>query len=492
MGRKCVPAVAVRGGMYLLVFALLLLSPVAMAQSFLPQSREWSSPILLSSPGVYSDAPQIAADQQGVVHVIWGASMLHGSESEALDTAFYTKVTEGLWAEPIDIFAVGEDDMLIPDALEVDLANRLVFVWHQSRGFNVGVVQADEAGIVRAWVRTAFEPLAQVNGAGLAIDKSGAYHLVYVLENRALFYVTSVDNGFSWSDPVYVGGVESAELAISHPAIAVDDTGGLYVAWERAAEVDTWTTAGVWFTRSTDGGLTWDESTEMAGFGYGIPGLFVDDQQAVHLGWVGNIGVGGRYHRWSTDGGDSWSDTVVVAEADDIRGHSGAIFFLLDSSNALHAVFSGGRQGVGDQILHNVWSRVEYRWSYPESVSAGLPRSERNTATIALGYQLHTVWFEYASEGVWYSMMDTGAPPMDGNLPLLPTSVAAVSTMAVSPSPTATLVPSERLETNGLNSDQAVVSKPILGVVAGIFPALVVVVWVVVARLVSRHPGRRD
>jgi hypothetical protein len=123
--------------------------------------------------------------------------------------------------------------------------------------------------------------------------------------------------------------------------------------------------------------------------------------------------VRGRYHLWSDDGGRSWAGPLEVARPDEIGGFAGPASLLLDSAGTVHAVFAG-LGGEGEAIWYSVWNGVT--WREPQMLSADLPHSEKASATMVMGHQIHAVWIEFRSRDIWTSWCDTGASP----LPLKP------------------------------------------------------------------------
>jgi hypothetical protein len=432
-----------------------------------------------------------AADQVGRVHVVWAEST-EAVEEGILETILYTRLVDGEWSQPIDVLAVPAGDSLRPDALHVDPYGQLVLIWHSGRGLNLSRADAADAASARAWTSTRLDVAVDVNSADLAIGQTGAYHVVYVRDNRELVYLSSPDAGASWTKEQVLTGVDLSRLALIGPTIALDNADGIYVSWTRTSEEASWGPVGVWFLHSVDGGNTWEDEDELAGgVRYGWSDLLVDAEQNIHLFFLGGIPVGGRYHLWSDDRGRSWAGPVLVARPEEISGLPGPGNLLLDSAGTMHAVFAG-LGSEGDKIWHATWDEVS--WRGPETISRALPHSEKVSATVAQGHQIHAAWMEFQSRDIWASRTDTGAPPRFGQ-PLSragiepvegqPTIAAeATSTPQADPPAGAALQPTAGLPLAEQGADAGLEIPPLA---VGVASALVIVLMAVVVQSLRRR-----
>jgi hypothetical protein len=432
-----------------------------------------------------------AADQLGRVHVVWAES-IEAVEEGLLETIFYTRLVNGEWSRPVDVLAVPAGDSLRPDALHVDPYGQLVLLWHSGRELNLSRADAADAASARAWASTSLDIEVSINTADLAIGQAGAYHVVYIRDNSELVYLFSPDAGTSWTKEQVLAGVDPSNLALIGPTIALDTAGGIYVSWTRTSEAANWGPVGVWFVRSVDGGNTWENEDELqSGTRYGWSDLLVDAEQNVHLFFLGGIPVGGRYHLWSDDQGRSWAGPLLVARPEDITGFPGPGNLLLDSAGTVHAVFAG-LASEGEMIWHATWNGVS--WRGPEAISRDLPHSEKVSATVAQGHQIHAAWMEFQSRDIWASWTDTGAPPQSGQ-PLPRAEIGPVvgqPTVGVeaTPTPKADALAGSALQpATGLSLAEpgAAAGLDLPPLAVGVASALVVVLVVVVAQSLRRR-----
>jgi hypothetical protein len=448
-------------------------------------TTDWSPPVNISNSPSSSHLPLVAADQAGFVYVIWGEGTNLNTQGW-LDTVYYTLIEGGQWSRPVDILAVPNDDVLIPDAFLVDPYGRLVVVWHQERGLNIGIASPADASSAQSWSSVALERNSRITGADLVTDSFGVYHLVYVLEDQYVMYRSSEDAASSWSAAVRVGGTDLSNQATAWPCIAVGENEQIYIAWTRHVESEDWGPEGVWFSGSMDGGDSWEPSRELSdGIGYSQCELLLDTEHILHVFWNGSLLAGGRYHRLSVDQGQTWSAINTVVQPEDIRGITGPGTLMQDSVGTLHVVFAGLGQGK-EQVWYSRWSNST--WHEPESISWSLPHSENVSAVLASGHQIHAVWREYQTEDIWYSMLDTGsgavaAPqalptpsPADSSLARVPqgTTVSATTMPTEATVQPATIAPPDTPSTDGM--------PDISPVVAGLVSALVLVILVILVR----------
>ena len=161
---------------------------------------------------------------------------------------------------------------------------------------------------LRLTFHPSFSSTSLNNARCLAIDPTGArievLHLTFFDDrdgNREIYYKRSNNGGTSWSSDVRL----TNNPAISHfPAIAAWGS-GIHVVWEEYRDGN----GEIYYTRSTDGGVTWSANTRLTNNPSNSlsPSIAVVDNH-VHLTWFdqrdGNSEI---YYKRSDDGGQSWS-----------------------------------------------------------------------------------------------------------------------------------------------------------------------------------------
>jgi hypothetical protein len=463
---------------------------VVLAQS----GADWSAPANVSA-GIATTPPQgwgavIAADRDGAVHATWPECSLDEDGCKS-DTIYYSVWREGAWSQPIDILAAPVGEGVVTQSLTADPYGRLILVWMGNRGLNFSIADVAEAGSARGWTTTTLATQDAVRTSDLFIDESGVFHLVYIANDRVTMYSASEDAALNWTEPVVVYTEDRRDAAAMAPKVAADDNGFVSACWSITSEAANWGPVGVRFVNSTDGGTTWGPVQALVeDSGYGSCALLLDSEERLHAFWLGSGDIGGRYHRWSTDGGVSWTETQVVMAPGEITGFPGAPRLLEDSSGIVHVVFSGYGP-AGEQIWHARWARQS--WTRPLPISASLPHSEKSAATLLDGKYLHVIWLEYQSLDFWHSFADTDAPAVRAEIVPLPTALAIAPSPAQPPTAPATAPGSAIQETPTPRPQDTFDRSPAAGSDSGIVvlfsvaPVLLIVGGVVVYRLLRRR-----
>lgn len=368
----------------------------------------WSDPVNISNtPELPSTSPQIAVDTVGLVHVIW-AERANPGERPSADMIFYTRMADGHWTEAADVIAAPSGQALTTDALRADGRGGLITVWHEPGALKVSRSEIERASDARAWKTVTIDGPGAISGADLAIDARDVYHLVYTTSDGSVFYSQSSDLGASWRQPIRAAGVEGASQATSAPDVATDSGGIIYLSWTENEAGTNWGPAGVWFGRSVDGGQTWSNAVRLSqGTGYGAPDLLADAQGNIHALWIGDLSVGGRFYRWSTNRGQDWGKTMEVAPIS-IRGYAGKGTLLEDSLGQIHAIYAGF--GADGEAIRTS-SYLDGVWTEPVRISASIPDSQQPSAIIEGGRRVHVVWAEYRKGEIWYGSYDIADAP---------------------------------------------------------------------------------
>jgi len=153
----------------------------------------------------------------------------------------------------------------------------------------------------------------------MAVGDNGEIYIVWVNTSQGgdVYFTTSDDYGATFTDPVIVNQVldHTTTIGYSGPQIEVWQ-GTIHVLWTDQRNGYSHTTA--YYARSLDGGITWEELR--IGHENGInfyPELFVDDTGTIHASFHQFESRSFMYehivHRFSDDGGETWSDFYTVS-----------------------------------------------------------------------------------------------------------------------------------------------------------------------------------
>jgi hypothetical protein len=392
--------------------------------------RIWTTPVLLSqdiggSSGipVKSSYPVLVASEWGGAYAFWSTTF--DDKATIGDTLFYSFWDGTTWSTPVDVLYTPEKLIWIPQ-VAVDSTGWLHLTWTDNPLGHVWYAHAPaaEAASVSAW-----SPPIQVtddlaSGLSIAIDADDVMHLVYCAGGRygGVYHISSTD-GERWSQPVFVG--ELGDSIVEYPECrsgqAVDDRGRLHVVWGQSLALKT----PIYYARSEDGGLSWTPPLEVdrkdekysEEYGPGRPSILAIGPDEVHLVWFG-APAGQRWHRWSADGGHTWSPAEQMFA--DLRGFMEPPAMAVDSSGTLHLVSMGWleteERPFGAFYTHwrdGRWSPLVLIDSGIERVSPTVQRSEGGgefaDLAITQGNKLNAVW-EIGLTEIWASSLRTYAP----------------------------------------------------------------------------------
>ena len=221
----------------------------------------------------------------------------------------------------------------------------------------------------------------------MAVDKIGNIHVVWQDftnysdsgDDQDIFYKQWEYGSKSWKTTEVVS-TESTGVS-RYAAIAVDDAGNAYVAWEDQTNYDgAGADKDIFYKRrdaiSGTWGITEVVSTESTGLSTDST-IAVDKNRNVHLAWTDTTNYNGSgtdsdifYKRWNATT-MSWTVTEVVTTA--IMGASGLSSITVDNVGNAHLVWADGSEyggsGSDADIYYNKWDASSQSWSSPQVVS---------------------------------------------------------------------------------------------------------------------------
>ncbi|MCK4546138.1 MAG: VCBS repeat-containing protein [Candidatus Eisenbacteria sp.] len=276
----------------------------------------WSTPENLSStPDMGSaEPPDLAAGPNGDIAFVW-------SEGPEDSTSIYLLYEPVTGSTPVELAATG-NWMSGP---KVGISDDLVHIlWYDERPDTTAML-----GYIRYDTRVSYPPILETMFIGpsggyaqwpsVSVDAGGTLHAVFsysadlASEPPAptdVFYMTSVDGGFSWSDTTRLS--ESGALSM-FPHVVVDgDQGTVHVVWQEGEGADS----EIHYISSDGTGCSAPENlSNTPGVASRYPTLSLDALGTLHLVWSdetdGDFDV---YHR-SYDGWSGWTTAENVSNS---------------------------------------------------------------------------------------------------------------------------------------------------------------------------------
>jgi hypothetical protein len=325
------------------------------------RDTSWSAPYRLSTEGRKTSEGYLANDQYGFVHVFWSEEL-----PDNRSIIQYSRFNGEFWSEPIDMRVTPPFRAIGNTSPIVDHSGILHLLWVE--GFAGPAFYSssplNQATSAQNWP----DPIRidiPANRAKLQVDSQGTLHVIYSYNQspgQGLYYLRSEDQGLTWTDPHWLDPDILPNHIPSSFQFQLDESDGIHLVWSYVATMGS---GGDWvrYIHSKDRGETWSDRKTIDKNDQGSPGLnsfaypllAVKDRE-VHIVWAaGDLLY--RHHRYSTDGGMTWSDPVQFMGNLNGQAFDG---MTLDAIGRLHLI-SQIRYPQG--IYHSIWDGAH--WSSP-------------------------------------------------------------------------------------------------------------------------------
>ena len=175
------------------------------------------------------------------------------------------------------------------------------------------------------------------------------------------------------------------------PAVAVDTTGSVHVAWSDYTPGNP----EIYYKKSGDGGATWGavkRLTWTSGDSF-APTLALDSSGAIHLVWYDNTPGGNEiYYKKSADGGATWG---AVTRLTWNSGDSVFPVIAVDGSDLVHVLWSDDTPGNSD-IYYRRSSDSGATWGAVKRLSWTSGSSQTPAVGTGPGNAVHIAWSDDA------------------------------------------------------------------------------------------------
>jgi hypothetical protein len=275
----------------------------------------------------------VAVDSNNYVHVVWGDATPNNFE------IFYRRSTDGgeTW-NGTERLTWNAGDSNNP-AVAVNSGGRVNVVWHDDTPGNSEIYykRRIDGKIIWTGAKRLTWDLHRSYNPAIAVDITDNIHVAWNDDiydgNYEIYYKRSTDGGTTW--PKFKRLTQNAGDS-QHPDIAVDSSNTIHVVWYD----ETFIIPEIFYRRSTNGGETWDNVRRLtwnAGSSE-YPAIAADSSNRTHVVWQdispGNYEI---YYKRSTNGGSTWSKYKRLT------WNSGPSYnpdIALDSSNNIHVVWA--------------------------------------------------------------------------------------------------------------------------------------------------------
>lgn len=275
---------------------------------------------------VYQSEPALAVGPDGEIYSVW---IDNRDEPAGASSVYFARSTDGgmSWTDPsvrISPFSAGHQG---EPAISVDPSWTIYVVYRGgvSSTIDVWVTTSTDGGL--SWSApskandvSGFVQVSQSYGPAIALAGDGVAYVAWEDWRNGdpdIYVAQSTDGGATWGANVRVNDDAAGIEQRGDPALAVDPTGAVHVAWQdrRNDPQDP----DVYVSSSRDGGLTWTPNFAVNDVATGWQGdpVLAADGLGVYAAWYDNREAndpGDIYFSRSTNGGPSWSANVRLNE----------------------------------------------------------------------------------------------------------------------------------------------------------------------------------
>ena len=417
--------------------SVLLAAPVPAGSA--PEKTE---PLVVFRTDGYASEPVLVADPALRVHLLFMTNQSRTPDPTTPGALMYARLERGSWTRPRNVLVSPSGGAVSQPAAALDGRGFLHVVFkaglfNQIYYSNAHVTEADVAG---GWAPTqtlsdqSSGPGAFGAAADVAVGQDGTVHVVYSGRDGNIHYRRSTTGGASWSSPSTVVDTSTTDTAADDPRVFVDSQGRANVTWTQVQRPIGWPPAGIFSSRSGDGGQNWTQPARIAGPNYSLVTTIAGPNRLLFRTWHSVAGLGEDRYQWSSDGGDSWSPAEKLAPPWRGAGLTGYAAAGFDAAGIVHLVVPSPSPQQGMYYLQSDGTA----WSQPAYLSRGATGDvslEFPALAIAGGNDLHVV-YEEDFQRIWYTRRLLNAPGLPPQ-PIPAPEPAPVVEPTVPPAPAA-------------------------------------------------------
>jgi len=293
--------------------------------------------------------------------------------------------------QPVKRLTWTSGDSYLP-RVAVDSSGNLHLVWYDLTGgtYDVYYKKSMDGGATWSTSKRLNWPTGKSVDPDISVGSSNKLHVVwvdYTTGNTEIYYKKSTDGGATWSTGKRL---TSTADPTQHPAVAVDSSDNVHVVWSD----ETPGNYELYYKKSTDGGATWSTSKRLtwtSGDSHS-PALAVDSSGDLHVAWYddtpGNTEI---YYKKSTDSGVTWSANKRLSST---ANNSDFPDIVADTSGNLYVVWDDKTPG-NFEIYFRTSPDAGATWSASKRITWTSGPSWSPTISVDPYGNLHLAWYDY-------------------------------------------------------------------------------------------------
>jgi hypothetical protein len=324
---------------------------------FAPSSG-WSEPQAISIDEERVSSLSAAVDTAGAFHVVWSQPGVNSNNQPIANLSYAQWNAEGVSGPNLVVNAL--KGIANPVHLAFAPPDRLAVVWS---GGQSGEVTFAWANTTQAASRSSWSSplLLQESGAAgsqpyIEVDEAGNLDVTFAVpvnEGRGIYFARSSDGGLTWSAAAQVfdgaaGGCES----VGQPSLASTGPRSHSILWSCSTVPGGIGPLSLYAATSNDDGATWSQAQLVAATA--VTWSRVKAVGAL-IHWVWAEAKGSQtylWHAYSTDAGQTWSPAANISIQ---PGTANPTALTLDPAGRLHLV-QAVAAGSGVQAVYYRWS----------------------------------------------------------------------------------------------------------------------------------------
>ncbi|NMC79482.1 MAG: exo-alpha-sialidase, partial [Chloroflexi bacterium] len=208
------------------------------------------------------------------------------------------------------------------------------------------------------------ENLAQ--SPNILVNSDGKVLVIYALpvnEGRGLYLIESSDNGETWSDPKLIFDAAAAGWSmVDQPSVALGEANEIFLMFTQYTIAGETVPVGITYMSSLDDGVSWSEPVEVVEGNVSLGQLIAENETTIHRIWQGSDDSGYTlWHEVSYDDGQSWGERKPF---ESLSGKYEPAYLTKDVAGRVH-LFELRQETSGgvlfDQWLwsNQVWARID-------------------------------------------------------------------------------------------------------------------------------------
>jgi Neuraminidase (sialidase) len=317
----------------------------------------------------------------------------------------YSKdISNPTFSRPINISNTGSSHHPV---IAADSAGNIYVVWTDYiwgfviDDFDIYFSRSTDGGLT--WSQ-AINPTNKLNSGGcdIAVDSIGNINVVWNVhsgDDRGIYFSHSTDEGLTWSQAVNIpnkfGYIRSAKMAM-------DSVGNIYVVWSEESRSirDLYD---IFFSRSMDNGATWSQPVNIPNnLKSSNTEIAVDNSGNINVVWADITTIGGRdiFISRSSDNGLTWSQPVNISKK--LKGLNPKI--AVDSARNIYVVWEEeGDEAIGsDKLFFSRSTDDGNIWSQAVNITSSSAHPDDPDIAVDSSGNINLVWCEYI-RGIYFS-----------------------------------------------------------------------------------------